>query len=298
VGVEVRKGRIYLYDRRRVGGRLVGSYIGPVPPDGATLIRRQAEIDRAEWETRRRDREAVRRRAAEVLSAGAAFDRVADRVFRAVMALTGHALHHRSEWRRRRGEPAMAKLPDLLNPKDEPAPALVRAAAPDPAAQKVLDRAAAGDRSVLPAVRELLKNPAYLTALGSVAGLARDALVRMAAGDDLAIAEAVRRKLDETITRLLADGPGDPSFAERMAATRVAHNWLCVHILEALMARWPAGGERSAAIDRQLCRAERRLQASLKALAALRRLHRPTVVAQVNVANGPMQVNNGPAQSR
>jgi hypothetical protein len=192
----------------------------------------------------------------------------------------------------------MAKLSDLLNPKAEPAPALVRAAAPDPAAQKVLDRAAAGDRSALPAVLELLKNPAYLTALGSVAGLARDALVRMAAGDDLAIDEAVRRKLDETITRLLADGPGNPSFAERMAATRAAHNWLCVHILETLMARWAAGGERSAALDRQLCRAERRLQASLKSLAVLRRLHRPAVVAQVNVAAGPMQVNNGPVQPR
>ena len=45
--------------------------------------------------------------------------------------------------------------------------------------------------------------------------------------------------------------------------------------------------EKNTAIDKQLTRAERRLHASLKSLAILRRLRRPVVVAQLNVASGP-----------
>jgi hypothetical protein len=46
------------------------------------------------------------------------------------------------------------------------------------------------------------------------------------------------------------------------------------------------------AIDKRVTQAEKRLHAALKSLAVLRRLHRPLPVAQVNVANGPMQVDN------
>ncbi len=46
-------------------------------------------------------------------------------------------------------------------------------------------------------------------------------------------------------------------------------------------------------LDKRLTLAENRLHASLKSLAVLRRLRKPTVVKQVNIAKGPMVVNNG-----
>jgi hypothetical protein len=130
---------------------------------------------------------------------------------------------------------------------------------------------------------------------GAVAGWAAAGLIAQAAGNDLAVGEAMVRKLDEYIRGLLADAGPAPSYAEWMAAVRAAHNWVAVNTLECLAAQYPPGGAIAAALDRRVSRAERRLNTSLKALAVLRRLRRPKVPAQVNVAAGPMVVNNGGA---
>jgi hypothetical protein len=106
----------------------------------------------------------------------------------------------------------------------------------------------------------------------------------------VAVALATEKKFNEYLDKLEGDGP-EPTFAERLTITRAAHNWLAVHILECLMNQYELWGARAAALDKSLGRAERRLHASLQALAMLRRLRRP-VVKQVNVANGPMLVNN------
>jgi len=156
----------------------------------------------------------------------------------------------------------------------------------------LLDRAARGDQEVLPEVRKLLEDPTTTRWLGGMARVAGKAIVRLAAGDHLAVAEAVEKKLDDYGAKLLADGPGPATFAERLVATRAAHNWLTVHVLETLMAGYEPAGQRATALDKALSRAEARLQTSLKSLAVLRRLRRPAVVAQVNVANGPMLVDN------
>ena len=188
----------------------------------------------------------------------------------------------------------MAKVNELLRLPKKPAPALVSLAYPDPETQRLLDRAATGDSSVLPAVKQLLADPRLLSGFGSVSGWAWKALIRVAAGDNLAVTEAVKAKHAEHTQKLLADGGPNPTFAEQMAVTRIAHNWLVVHILETKSAGWDAGSAQAAAIDKQLCRAERRLHASLKSLAVLRRLRGPMVVNQVNIAKGgPMVVNNG-----
>jgi hypothetical protein len=73
----------------------------------------------------------------------------------------------------------------------------------------------------------------------------------------------------------------------------VAHCWLAVHILETQVARQPVGTPSALAVERQRASAERRLAAAPKSLAVLRQLNRPRVVAQVNVAAGPMVVSNG-----
>lgn len=290
MSVELRRGRLYWYDRRRVGGKVRAEYHGPVPPECAVVLRGHAE-DRKLRRLMARENTARAAHAADaVLGAGEAFDRLADRVFRAVMFLTGHRLHKRAEWRRKRGDEPMGSQATLFNDRKEPRPALIRPWVDDPAKQQILDRAAKGDFSVLPAVRELFRDERFVEAAGSAAGMAEAALIGQAGGDDVAVAEAMVRSLRQFLQKLLADAGPDPSCAERLAATRAAHAWLTVHILECMAAKHPAGGPTAAALDRRVSRADRRLHAALKSLAVLRRLRRPVV--QVNVANGPMLVDN------
>jgi hypothetical protein len=291
MGVETRKGRPYLYRRRRVGGRLRAEYLGPVSADLAEYYRWKAIDAAASRAAEREGLAAAARDADAVLAATAEFDQLADRVFRVVMYLTGHRLHNRGEWRRKFGDRTMPDMSALFAPPG-PKPPIVTPWIPNKEKQRVLDQAASGDVKALPAVRELLKDPSITDQIGSVAGLAKYALIATAAGEHLAVAEAIDRKYQEYIDRLLADGGPDPSYAEQMAATRAAHNWLAVHTLECMAATHPAAGPKAAAIDRRVSVAERRLHAALKSLALLRRLRKPVLVAQVNMANGPMLVDN------
>ena len=77
-----------------------------------------------------------------------------------------------------------------------------------------------------------------------------------------------------------------------MAATQAAHNWLSVHILVCKASQLEPGSRAALALDKGVTTAEKRLHASLKSLAVLRRLRGPAIVAQVDVANGPMLVDN------
>ena len=125
-----------------------------------------------------------------------------------------------------------------------------------------------------------------------VAERAAASLLLMASKDDNAISEGMTKYWD-SIDKLLADGPA-PTFAERMAATRCAHNWLAVNILESKAALQNPAGLNAMMLDKRVTLAEKRLHASLKSLAVLRRLRKPAASRkQVNVAHGPMVVNNG-----
>ena len=127
-----------------------------------------------------------------------------------------------------------------------------------------------------------------------VAEIAAASLLLMASQDDAAVSKGMTQYWD-SIDKLLADGP-TPTFAERMAATRCAHNWLAVNILESKAALQTAvgAGANALMLDKRVTLAEKRLHASLKSLAVLRRLRKPTMVKQqVNISNGPMLVNNG-----
>jgi hypothetical protein len=304
VGVEYRNGRPYWYQRTRVNGRYRAEYVCPLTTSGVAMVRRNDADKAARRDAARLAVALAVAQADAMLDAGAAFDRLADRVFRVVMFLTGHRLHRRSEWRRQRGgrpvkeiqqmKQTLSRITSLLasNKPTGPEPALIRPASTDPHENAVLERAAAGDHTALPAVRKLLQNPRYVASFGAVAGMAEVALIRQAAGDNLAVAEAMKLKLEEYTDGLLADGGPHPTYAERLAGTRAAHTWLTVHILECLAARQPAGSGPAVAIDKRVTQAERRLHAALKSLAVLRRLHRPLLVAQVNVARGPMLVDN------
>jgi hypothetical protein len=295
VGIERRGNRLYLYDRTRVNGRCRGQYQGPVNSDYAKLLAESAELIRAERTLALNEVKIIADEAAAIVTALDPFDSLADRVVRSVLQLSGYHQHHRGEWRRRRGVQSMGLVQELVEayaPK-KPTPALVRPVSQNPEHQKILDLAAKGCPSALPAVKELLKDPSWAHTIGSVAWMAETFLIQQASGDDLAVAEAVRQKLREHVQRLTEEDGPNPPFAVKLTAIRAAHCWLAVHSLEAMAARYKAGSATALAIEKQMASAERRLNAALRSLALLRRLNRPAVIAQVNVASGaPMVVKN------
>lgn len=291
--VERRRGRLFLYRSRRVGGRTRKEYLGPVDVATAEELRRTAETERARLKAERESVHEVHQLAKGALAVGAEFDRQADDLFRIVMRLLGFDLHQRSEWRHTRGKTAMATTSELLPPSKRVPGIIKNPVSPDPKLAKILRAGARGDASIIPEALKLFKQNNYVQArLGDVAGHAEDAIVAMFAGTNVVLREAARAELRSQAKRLLKDGGDEPSATERLIAQRAAHNWHVVHCLETLMTHESEGGPAAAALDKALSRAERRLLSSLKALETLRRLRLPTVkVGQVNVG-AAVQVNN------
>ena len=249
MGIEIRKGRTYYYDRKRVNGRRHCTYNGAIPAEGIELFRLQADVDLEKRGQARYEIEQAAKWADDVLAAGKEFNRLADGVFRDVMQSTGHTLHKRSEWRRTRGVSEMEKTE---------------------------------------AIALAQKDPEW----GNAARHALAGFLLLAAPKDDVLSDALVSEHRRYIAGLLAEC-SEPTMAERMAATRAAHNWLAVHILECKAALQPPTGPNALMLDKRVTLAEKRLHASLKSLAVLRRLRKPTVVKQVNIAKGPMVVNNG-----
>lgn len=152
----------------------------------------------------------------------------------------------------------------------------------------MLQRARAGDESVLPAVREMLKNADAVELLGG--NLARQAelsLIRGVTGKNLSFQEALIRKLD--LLRAELAGP-TPTPLERLLAERVAACWLQLHLADSLLAQHDdklslAQGEYH---QRSRDRAHKRYLTSIKALAMIRKLAVP--VLQVNIAKKQVNV--------
>src|SRR5262249_50837100 len=88
-------------------------------------------------------------------------------------------------------------------------------------------RAAAGDAAALPALKAGLDAyPELVGVLGDLAARAREALLDLAAGNDLATKEAVRRHAAALRAELVG---GHPSPVVRLLADRAAVCWLDAH---------------------------------------------------------------------
>jgi hypothetical protein len=176
-------------------------------------------------------------------------------------------------------------LGKLLYP-NAPKPGLVQPVSRDPLWQALLERAARGDETALPEVRRMFdENPHFAVSWGGLVGVAEDALVDWAAGSDLVVREGVKRRTKVYRTKLEAECAGEPSFLESLLITRVAHNWVTIHILETLSARKVPGSREAVALSRQLGFAERRLAGAIKALAVVRKhlAKRPAAVPHQSI---------------
>src|SRR5262249_1305105 len=148
--------------------------------------------------------------------------------------------------------------------------------------EKILQRARKGDESVLPAVREMLKDAGAVDRLGGdLPRMAEQALIRAATGENLSLREALIFKLD-----LLPDeiAGSEPTPLELLLVDRVAACWLQLHLADIFLAQQGAKLTLAQAEYHQRTRdrAHKRYLAAIKALALVRKLVVP--VLQVNIA--------------
>ena len=139
---------------------------------------------------------------------------------------------------------------------------------------RLVGRAERGDLTVLPALREALAaNPDLWQTYGDLALQAEGALVRVAAGSNLLLAESLLLKLRALKAEL---GGESPSPLERLLVERVSASWLQTAYFDGLVAQAAGAGEaRQRALQRQQDAAHRRHLAGIKQLAVVRRLLRP-----------------------
>lgn len=141
--------------------------------------------------------------------------------------------------------------------------------------RELISRAQAGDRSVLPDLRQALAADSSLwTLYGDLAAQAQASWLNMLAGRDLYLYEAVRHKLEELRAELA--GP-NPSPLERLLVERIVACWLQLHYADALFAQ--ASPQATSAVRQELMRrqesAQRRYLAGIKQLALVRKLLAP-----------------------
>ena len=153
-------------------------------------------------------------------------------------------------------------------------------------------RAEGGDRTALPALRELLNDAQAVDLLGG--DLARHAqltLISKFSGKNLLFKESLTRKLD--LLRAELAGPA-PTPLERLLAERVVACWLHLHHLEMVYAQKDSMSlDLGAYYQRGLSAAQTRYLAAIKTLALVRKLAVP--VLQVNIARKQVNVAGGGA---
>jgi hypothetical protein len=181
---------------------------------------------------------------------------------------------------------------------DAPDPTAGAAGQVEPAAmgelRDLVDRARRGDESAMPALRTIFdERPEIVTWLGDLAVHAEEALLHLACGQDLGLAEAIRRR--SAALKLELVGPS-PTTIERLLAERVAITWVHLYWSEATAAQ-AMGVETNSTRQVAFClerldRAQRRHLAALGALATAQRL-----LSAAKVPSGPAIAKNAVAAS-
>ena len=153
--------------------------------------------------------------------------------------------------------------------------------------RKLLKRAERGDHKALPAARALFHtDPGLWREIGDLAAQAEKALVKVTAGENLLVQEAVERAMESLRSELA--GP-NPTPLDRLLVDRVVACWLQVHYADAVYAQ----GMKDLTFNqgdyyqRRQDRAHRRYLSAIRSLAQVRRLLSPSI--QVNIAK--QQIN-------
>jgi hypothetical protein len=150
----------------------------------------------------------------------------------------------------------------------------------------LVERARKGDESTLPGLRKMLVNPVAINMLGgNLSEQAQRALVKAAAGENVAFREGLLCKLKALQAELAGTAP---TPLERLLVERVVTCWLFLYYAEAMMAQTlKESMERCEFHQRRVDRAHKRYLSAMRTLAQVRKLAVPML--QVNVAR--KQVN-------
>jgi hypothetical protein len=299
-GWEQRGDKWYLYDSRRVGTRVVKTYLAArrdrlVPGFGQLMADQLAEKREARAEAResaRRARAERLGRIEDLVRPAAEADRLLEAGAGLLLAAAGYHRPARKPWRRSRKGADMKALKSRLDKLTaalknfKPGPAINYVApADDPEAAEVFAKARAGDPVALARLPDLIAGRGWANWLGDLGQQATRQLIYRASGGDAVWEAGLTAKVRDLRRELL--GP-DPTPLDEVLVRRVIVNWVAVHTLEVEQAVRPPADPRAAEhLDRALSRAQRRLTEAAKALAAVRRLG---VTVVMNVA-GRQQVN-------
>jgi hypothetical protein len=146
----------------------------------------------------------------------------------------------------------------------------------------LLHRAQNGDRSVLPWLRDLLKDGEMTDLLGGLVRQVRDAVVDGLCGENLAVREGIIKKMAEMRTDLA--GP-DPTPLERQLAERIVLCWLTLYECELRFARARDLTIKQADYwQRRIDSGHKRYLSAIKTLATVRKLAVPVLIGQLNIA--------------
>lgn len=145
----------------------------------------------------------------------------------------------------------------------------------------LLQRARQGDQDVLPELRAWLERSAVWRQFGDLGQQAREAWLRLIAGNDLVLRESLIRKLNDLQAELT---PGEPTPIERLLSDRVIANWLRLHFAELAATQAMNRPKLAEFWDRRQSRAERAYVASLGALTTLRKFLSAVTVPGVTTA--------------
>lgn len=283
MAIEYRNGRTYYYRKRRVGGRVRSDYVC-----GGELAPLAEAVDRMDRERREQARlEARAACEAELAVVDAASARAAG-ACDLLAAAAGAALRvagyyqHKREWRR-----SAMPLQRTYQSRSAPTGAL----------KELVAKAGEGDVEAIRAVRaELAEQPERFVEVcrGDLFARALSEMTHQIATYNDKTDYLEHQALEVKAGLLLAELAGPcPSAVERLLAERAVLGWIELHWLDDMATiahyenKFAAVAER---IDRRRQKCHNRYLASLKALAAVRRLPPPLVAVQV--VNTVQQANN------
>jgi len=282
--VNINNGRYYRRSRR-VNGRVVNEHVG-----GGEFGEAMDGLDQAERMGRRidaglaqADRDVFEYAIRDVLG----IDEFLGNLFTVIARQSGFHLHHR-QWRRTRRVKEMSDLDTLrkqikqLGKQIEQAKRAPLMAAdfeglPE-ADQATLRAAAKGDAAALAKAQPYLTDPKYIMEWGNPTYAARCWLVGQVAGDDAVVARTTHARATMLHDEL---GFSEANMLEKLAITRIVHNWLAVAALEAKCCQTSFQSRERTNAEKSLTLAERRLMQAIKTLAFLRDCTVPTLMARI-----------------
>ncbi len=280
----------YYRRSRRVNGRVATQHLG-----GGEFGEMMASLDHSERMIRRMD--AGLARVDRVVFGSTVRDvfEIGDflgALFAVLARQSGLHQHHR-QWRRTRrainmsGTPftkkelerlgrqldqAQVRRAPLMEPSFEGLPEADRA---------TLLAAAKGDTAALEKAKPYLTDPKYIRLWRNPMVAARCWLVGQVAGNDAVVATATHARVVMLQNEL---GFGTANMLEKLAITRIVHNWLAVAALDVRACQTPFQSRERTNVEKSLGQAERRLMSVIKTLAFLQECSAAAVMSRIGSA--------------